>query len=165
MSLIKAEIWLRTHPLFLWTDIINYTSFHRGSGFAYNIGLHWEPDDMFASNKLCLLISIQPFSTAVCWYIHVHPALWPQIPEQSRSAQSSQRWSSCSPCVARELWLLGARPQGTQAGTRNVREAKGCGHDVTAWRGRSEALPTKYWRHMAKNDLQEVSIILCYWSV
>lgn len=62
MSLIKAERWLGTHPLFLWTDIINYTSFHRGSGFAYNIGLQWEPDDMFASNKLCLLISIQSVS-------------------------------------------------------------------------------------------------------
>lgn len=35
MSLIKAEIWLGSHPLFLWTDIINYNSFHRGSGFAY----------------------------------------------------------------------------------------------------------------------------------
>lgn len=55
------------HPIFLWTDIINYTSFHRGSGFAYNIGLHREPDDMFASNKLCLLISIA-FSTAVRIY-------------------------------------------------------------------------------------------------
>lgn len=165
MSLIKAEVWLRTHPLFLWTDIINYTSFHRRSGFAYNIGLRWEPDDMFASNKLCLLIPIQSFSMAVCRYIHVHPALWPQIPVQLYSVQSSQRWSSCSTCVARVLWLLGARPQGTQAGTHSANEAGGCGHDVTACRGRSEALPTKYGRHMTKNYLQQVSISLCYWSV
>lgn len=75
MSLIKAEIWLGTHPVFLWSDIINYTSFDPGSGFAYNIALHWEPDDMFASNKLCLLISIQTVSTAVCRYTHVHPAV------------------------------------------------------------------------------------------
>lgn len=56
------------------------------------------------------------------------------------------------------LWLLGAQPQGTQAGTPSANEAKGCGHDVTTRRGRSEALATKYWRHMAKNYLQQVSI-------
>lgn len=46
------------------------------------------------------------------------------------------------------LWLLGVQPQGTQAGTLRVNEAKGCGNDVIAFWGRSEALPTKYNRHM-----------------
>lgn len=102
---------------FSWTDIINYTSFSGGSGFAYDVGLHWEPDDMFASNKLCLLISLWSFSTTVRRYIHVHPAVRPQIPEQLQSVHSCQRWSSCSTCVQRLLWLLGAQRRGTRAGT------------------------------------------------
>ena len=110
---------------------------------------------MFASNKVyCLLISTQRFLLQLCTdtHIHVHPALQPQIPEQPQCIQSGQWWSSCSTCVARVLWLLGAQPQGTRAGTHSVREARGCGRDVTTSRGRSEALPTKYWRHMAKKS-------------
>lgn len=56
-----------------------------------------------------------------------------------RCSRSSQRWSRCSTRVARPPWFLGARPQRTRAGIRNAAEAKGCGHDVTARRGRSEA--------------------------
>lgn len=32
-------------------------------------------------------------------------------------------------------------------------------------KGRAEAVPTKYGRHTAKNDLQQVSNSVCYWSV
>lgn len=159
MSLIKAEIWLATHPLFLWTDIINYTSFHPGSGFAYNIGLHWEPDDMFASNKLCLLIPIPSFSKKIYTCTSSSVTTDPDQPQSANGGPAAAHvwwWA---------LWLLGVQPQGTQAGTCSVNEAKGCGHDVTTCRGCSEARANKYWRHIAKNDLQQVSIGPCYWSV
>ncbi|CAF99663.1 unnamed protein product [Tetraodon nigroviridis] len=41
----------------------------------------------------------------LCTDTHVYQ-LGPQILEQPRYVWSGRRWSSCSPCVARALWLL-----------------------------------------------------------
>lgn len=97
MSLIIAEI--NTHPLFLWTDLVNYSSFHWWNGLPCNIGWHWEPDDMFASNRLCLLISIQPFSTVVCRYAWASSTVTAEQPYMLRvttgGPAAAHVWQGC----------------------------------------------------------------------
>ena len=120
---------------------------------------------MSALNKLFLRSSIQPSSSAV------HNNICMFVATEARAAAlvcSDQvlRWSSCNPCVAREMWLLGARPQGTRAGSGRANQAEGCGHDVITCRGRSEASPSIYvsggtWVKMISNRFP----LACYQSV
>lgn len=110
---------------------------------------------MFASNKLRLLISATSFFPQLCTAIYMY------------CNHTSQRSSSCfivanggpaAAHVASVLWLLGARPQeGTRARdcAGIASEAGACGRDVTARRGRAEAIPAKYGRHAAKNYSQQ----------
>lgn len=87
---------------------------------------------MFASNRLCLLISINLFPQ-LCADMHEHPALLLQ------SSPICSEW----PAVVQLQHMCGkgAVASGSPA-TRDklgVNEAKGCGSDVIAFWGRSEA--------------------------
>lgn len=86
-----------------------------------------------------------------------------QIHAHRSSAVTTDPVCSERPAVVQLQPMCGraaAASRSPAAGNRSSNEAKGCGHDVTACIGRSEALATKYWRRMAKIDLQQVSIML-----
>lgn len=148
MSLIKAEKWLPILSFYELTSLITALSIV-GVDLHTTWGLRGEPDDTFASNKPCPPILALPvfffflFSPRSCARIRVD-RLRPQIPEQPRYVRSGRRWSSCSPCVARALRLLGASGRrGPRAGIRSVSEAKGCGDDVITLEGSIRSLTHK----------------------
>lgn len=111
-------------------------------------------------------MSIQPFSTAVCTYIYV------DIQHCNRRSQSSPgllRVANGGPAAAHVwrgccgFWELGRN--GPEPGlTASMRQRDVVMMSPVVW-GCSEASPTQFWQRTAKNDLQQVSIRTCYWSV
>lgn len=166
MSLIKAEIWLRNHPLFLWTDIINYTSFHRGSGFAYNIGFCTES----------LMICLHQINSAYWSLYSLFPRLCADIymyiqhcDHRSQSSSSLFRVASGGPAAA-HVWrgccgFWEPSRRGPKLGLTAPMRQK----DVVMMSPLAGVVQKPYPQNTGdtwlKNYLQQVSISLCYWTV